>query len=121
MAIPYHLRSRRQCAQCGGGSGKERTRVVACKSDLNRRDVFRSLVQSAVHIRGVTIPSLNPNQESDFQPLGESGSGFGSGEKLRRNTSSSYSVAGSEGAEAPLCVRGVRFACPIANLLNQHA
>ena len=27
VAIPYHLRSRRQCAQCGGGSGKETTLV----------------------------------------------------------------------------------------------
>ena len=33
--------------------------------------------------RGVTIPALDPGQESDFQLFDESGSGFGSSKKRK--------------------------------------
>ena len=32
-------------------------------------------------IRGVTIPALDPDPESDFQLVGDSGSGFGFSKK----------------------------------------
>ena len=38
----------------------------------------------------VMIPSLDPDLESDFQPFGDSRSGFGSRNKWNRNTSSPY-------------------------------
>ena len=39
--------------------------------------------------RGVMILSLDPDTDSDFQPFGNSGSGFGSSKRWMRNTSNS--------------------------------
>ena len=37
--------------------------------------------------RGVMIPGLDPDPETDFQPFGDSKPGFGSSKKWNRNTS----------------------------------
>ena len=39
------------------------------------------------------IPVLVPDPEYDFQPFGDSGSGFGSGKKWNRNTSLAPSLS----------------------------
>ena len=46
------------------------------------------------------IPVLDPDPEYDFQPFGDSGSGFGSGKKWNRNTSLAPSLSFPVGVNA---------------------